>query len=255
VSEAVLVERRGAVASVVMNQPDKRNALSPEIYLGLADAFSKLQDDPEVRAVVLTGGRHFCAGGDISGLDGPGLAFRGEMHRGQRAVRALVGGRLPVIAAVEGSAYGAGLSLAMACDFVVTDENAAFCAVFPRLGLTPDYGLLWTLPQRVGISKAREMMMFGDVLRGQQALECKLVDRCVPSGSVQETALAMASQLAVAAPATIATIKAALSRMPMSLDTTLAWEADVQALLVNSEDFAEGLRAFRERRTPSFRNR
>ena len=254
-AEAVLVQRHGAVASVVMNRPEKRNALSAELYLGLSEVFEALQDEPEVRAIVLSGGQHFCAGGDIGGLDAPGLEFRREMLRGQRAVRAMIGGRLPVIAAVEGNAYGAGLSLAMACDFVVADENTAFCAVFPRLGLTPDYGLLWTLPQRVGIAKAREMMMFGEVVRGQQALDCKLIDRLVPAGNVQPTALAMAEQLASAAPGTIATIKTALSRMPMSLDTTLAWEADTQAVLVNSEDFAEGLRAFREKRKPSFQNR
>jgi enoyl-CoA hydratase/carnithine racemase len=255
VTEAVLVQRHGAVASVIMNQPDRRNALSPELYSGLARTVATLQEEPEVRALVLSGGRHFCAGGDISGLGAPGLEFRREMLKGQQTVRSLIGGRLPVIAAVEGNAYGAGLSLAMACDFVVADENTSFCAVFPRLGLVPDYGLLWSLPQRVGIGKAREMMMFGEVVRGRPALDCKLVDRCVPPGTVQETALAMAQQLASAAPGTIATIKAALSRMPMTLDSTLAWEADTQAVLVNSEDFAEGLRAFREKRPASFQNR
>nr|WP_298723309.1 enoyl-CoA hydratase/isomerase family protein [uncultured Steroidobacter sp.] len=255
-TEAVLVQRHGAVASVIMNRPDRRNALSPELYLGLSKTVAALQEDPEVRALVLTGGPHFCAGGDIGGLEAPGgLEFRREMLKGQQAVRSLIGGRLPVIAAVEGNAYGAGLSLAMACDFVVADENTAFCAVFPRLGLVPDYGLLWSLPQRVGIAKAREMMMFGEVVRGQRALDCKLIDRLVPIGTVQETALAMAQQLASAAPGTIATIKAALSRMPVSLDNTLAWEADTQAVLAHSEDFAEGLRAFREKRPPTFNNR
>jgi enoyl-CoA hydratase/carnithine racemase len=254
-TEAVLVQRHGAVASVIMNQPERRNALSPELYLGLSQTLAALQEEPGLRALVLSGGRHFCAGGDISQLDAPGLEFRREMHKGQQSIRSLIGGRLPVIAAVEGNAYGAGLSLAMACDFVVADENTAFCAVFSRLGLVPDYGLLWSLPQRVGIAKAREMMMFGEVVRGRQALECKLIDRCVATGAVQETAQSMAQQLASVAPGTIATIKAALSRMPMSLDAALAWEADTQAVLVRSEDFAEGLRAFRDKRPASFNNR
>jgi 2-(1,2-epoxy-1,2-dihydrophenyl)acetyl-CoA isomerase len=254
-TEAVLIERRGAVASVTMNLGNKRNALSQELYSALASGLEALQEDAAIRAVVLTGGKHFCAGGDIGKLDAPGLEFRREMLQGHRIVRSLIGGRLPIVAAVEGNAYGAGFSLAMACDFVVGDENTTFCAAFPRLGLVPDYGLLWTLPQRVGVAKARQLMMFGDVVRGLAAYEFKLIDRLASTGAVFETAMTMAEQLATAAPATIATTKAVLSRMPLSLDSVLAWEADTQALLARSEDFAEGLRSFREKRAPQFNDR
>lgn len=137
---AVLVERHGSVA-VTLKQPGRRNALSKALCPELARTLANLQDDSELRAVVLHGGAQFCSGGNLSGLDDPPLAMRQAMFEGHRNVRMLTGGRLPVVAAVEGNAFGAGFSLAMACDFVVADEDSAFCAAFGRVGLQPDYGL------------------------------------------------------------------------------------------------------------------
>lgn len=251
-SDAVLVERHAAVAVVTMNLPQKRNALDISLVEALVESLTRLQDSGEIRALVLTGGRHFCAGGDLSALDNPPLAMRRAMQMGQRIVRALTAGPLPVVAAVQGTAYGAGFSMAMACDFVVADEGASFCAAFGRVGLTPDYGLLWTLPQRVGIGVARELVMLCEPVPGTKAHELGLVDRLAESGKVPETALDLAERLAQAPPATIATTKSVLARQPLSLDAMLAWEADTQTLLTGTADFAEGVQAFAQKRPARF---
>jgi len=252
VNQALQIERIGNIAQITMNLPKTRNALASPLYTGLAAELARLQDDTDVRAIVLTGGRHFCVGGDLGGLEVSPLEIRREMAHGHRIIRLLAGGPWPVIAAVEGNAYGAGFSLALACDFVVADEETSFCAAFGRVGLAPDYGLMWSLPQRVGTGMAREILMLCEPLAGARARELGLVDRLVTNGTVLEEALKLAARLALAPPGAMAATKAALARLPMPLDPLLAWEADTQALLVNSEDFAEGVRAFREKRSPRF---
>lgn len=254
-TDVISISRHGNVAQITMNLPQKRNALTVPLYTALADALARLQDDAGVRAVVLYGGSHFCAGGDLGGLDASTLDMRRGMLRGHRIVRALTGGPWPVVAAVEGNAYGAGFSLALACDFVVADENAKFCAAFGRVGLTPDFGVMWTLPQRVGIGATREILMLGEPIDGAKAKTLGIVDRLCEPSAVLDTAFELAQRLAAAPPGTIATTKAALSRLPMPLDAMLAWEADTQSVLVRSEDFAEGVKAFMEKRAPKFDGR
>jgi enoyl-CoA hydratase/carnithine racemase len=252
-SDPVLVERRGSVAIVTLNQPRKRNALNRTLSAALGRALTELQDDAALRALVLTGGEHFSVGGDLGDLSVPALTLRSAMQTGQRSIRALTGGRLPVVAAVQGNAFGAGFSLAMACDFVVVDAYSSFGAAFGRIGLTPDYGLMWSLPQRVGIGMAREILMFCEPVKGEQAKAIGLADRLAEPGQVIATAVALAERLAALPPATVATTKAVLARLPMPLDTMLAWEADTQALLAGSADFAEGIAAFGERRAAAFK--
>jgi len=254
-SEPVQIERRGAVAIVRMALTHKRNALGPVLVPALADALEQLQRDTQLRALVLSGGTHFCAGGDLGGMDPAPMAMRSGMQMGHRIVRAIAGGPLPVVAAVEGSAYGAGFSMAMACDFVVADDNTRFCAAFGRVGLVPDYGLLWSLPQRAGLGLAREIMMLCEPISGAKAHEWGLVERLSASGKVLDTALELAQRLAQQPPGTLAATKAALSRLPLGLDALLAWEADTQAVLAASEDFQEGVRAFAEKRAPRFSGR
>lgn len=170
-SEEVLIEHRGSVAVLTMNRPRRRNALNIDLGAQLAQVLREVQEAPQIRAVVLWGGSHFCVGGDLSDLGAPALTMRRSMQIGQGIIRQLTGGRLPVVAAVEGNAYGAGFSIALACDFVVADEATTFCAAFGRVGLQPDYGLLWSLTQRVGVGTAREIVMLCEPIAGRQAKE------------------------------------------------------------------------------------
>lgn len=254
-SDPVVIERRAAIAVIRLNVPEKRNALTSALYPALARALETLPSDASVRAIVLTGGRHFCAGGDVDDLSGAGLDLRHAMQQSQRSVKAIVSATVPVIAAVEGAAFGAGFSLAMACDFVLADENTRFCAAFGRVGLAPDYGLLWSLPQRVGVARTRELIMLCDPIAGVEAHACGIADRLCAPGTVFESAMALAERLASAPPGTIAVTKMMLARHPQTLETLLAWEADAQALLLTSADFQEGVKAFQEKRPPRWEGR
>ncbi|OYW17817.1 MAG: enoyl-CoA hydratase, partial [Burkholderiales bacterium 12-64-5] len=250
---AVTARNTDGVVVVAMNRAARRNTLAADLYTALADLLEDLQYDANARAVVLTGGAHFCAGGDLGDLDAPALHTRRAMVHGQRIVRALVQGRLPVVAAVEGAAFGAGFSLAMACDFIVAEAKSSFCAAFGRVGLMPDYGLGWTLPQKIGLGAAREVLMLSETLSGTAAHDLGIVDLLAPEGAVLEVATERARRLAGAAEGAISATKSLLGRAPLSLDAALSWEADTQTLLIGSQDFREGIAAFRERRHPRFK--
>lgn len=252
-TELVAIRREGAIAILTMNQPEKRNAVSPELTSALVELIQALQDDRTCRVIVLTGGQHFCAGGSLDSLSTSGLTMRQDMRDGHRLLRLISSGRVPLVAAVEGAAFGAGLSLAAICDFVVADSNSRFGAVYGKVAIMPDWGALWTLPQRMGLGATRELVMMNKILDGGTAQRLGLVDILVEDGRVLEAALERARELANCAPGAISATKAALSRFPQSLDVLLDWEADTQALLIASEDFATGRDAFFSKGAAQFR--
>lgn len=251
------VRREGGVTIITLNAPAKRNALIPEVRKGLLAALAEMESDAECRAIVLTGAAgYFCAGGDISAT-GPmtPLEVRARIKLQHQLIEAIVNHSKPVIAAVEGPAFGAGLALATACDFVIAAETATFCAAYGKIGVMADLGLFWSLPQRVGIGTFREIVMFGDVIAAPEAKVMGIVDHLAPAGGALELSLTRATRLAKAATASISLTKALLARMPLDLSTVFAAEIDGQAVLSTTEDAREGIRSFAEKRAAQFKGR
>ncbi|MDB5590986.1 enoyl-CoA hydratase/isomerase family protein [Enterovirga sp.] len=247
--------RDGAVAVLSLHAPTRRNALSLAMRAELHRELAAALADPDCRVVVLTGeGGHFCAGGDIVGMEGlDAISSRGRLASAHAIVRMLVEGDKPVVAAVEGFAVGAGLSLAAACDIVVASREARFACSFNRLGLVPDLGLAWTLPLRVGMGRARRIMLSGDTFDAAAAERWGLVDELAEPGQALAAALALAGRIAAeTAPLSNACAKRLLASMPGSLDDVLRAEADSQSILYASRDFAEGRAAFLAKRKPVF---
>ena len=164
----------------------------------------------------------------------------------------LITGPKPVLAAVEGSAFGAGMSLAVACDFVIAAQGARFAASFAKIGLSADAGLTWLLPQRIGYSRSRWLMISADIVDVDQALAIGLADELSPTGGALDAARASANQISALAPLSIAAVKATLANPPETLDEVLNTELDNQVRLVTSADYIEGRTAFIEKRAPVF---
>ncbi len=250
----VQVHQDGPVTRLVLNQPARRNALSIPLRAGLVAGLEAAMSDTGCRVVVLSGaGGTFCAGGDITGMAGiTGVAGRQRMALVHRLVRLVVQSEKPVIAAVEGHAIGAGLSLAALCDIVVASGTAKFTCSFNRIGLVPDLGATWALPLRMGLGRAKFAIMTGRTLDAAEAERWGLAEMVVAAGEAETAALALARELAAKAPLSNGFAKALLARMPRDLDEMLRAEADAQAILYGSRDLAEGRAAFGEKREPSF---
>jgi enoyl-CoA hydratase/carnithine racemase len=249
------------VATITLDRPDRMNALTFEVYRELTDTFAALARREEVRAVILTGaGRAFCTGGDVKDIIGPLLemtpAERADFTRMTceliRRVRELP---RPVIAAVHGPCAGAGAALALACDLRLASPEARFGFLFVRVGLCgADMGAAWMLPRVVGAGRAAELLMTGDFVDAQEAFRIGLVNRVVPAEELPGAARALAAKLAAGPAQGLAQTKRALDREAgMDLGQALDAEAAVQSVCMEHPDFAEGFRAFLEKRPPRFR--
>lgn len=251
----VLLERHGPIAVLTLHAPERRNALSPDLRLRLRERLRVACHDGDVRVIVLTGAQGtFSAGGDIRTMGerpDPVLA-RQRLEVLHDTVRLILAGPKPVIAAVEGHAFGAGFSLAAACDHVVAAEGASFCASFSRIGLVADCGLFWSLPQRVGAGCARDLLLSARVVDAAEAKTVGIVDRLVPKGGALKAALEKAQSYLPLAPLALAATKSALARHPAALDDALAMEADLQASLRVSADHLRACEAFLAKRPVVF---
>ncbi len=250
----LLEERRGATVVLTMHQPARKNALAMPMRVAMIEAIERIEADDTVRAVVVTGSDGtFCSGGDISGMDAPDFAGGRERFRmTHRLVRLMVESAKPFVAAVEGWAAGAGMGVATCCDTVVAGEGAQFVSPFNKLGLVPDFGLLHTLPRRVGVGAARQIMLRGAPFDAAHGLKIGLVDEVVAAGSALARALAIAAEYEEMAPIPLAMVK---NYMSQGLAAALDWERTAQAAMFVTADHIEGRDAFLGRRKPVFTGR
>ena len=251
------VQTQDAVTILTLSYPEKRNALAIPLRDKLTQALRQALQDDHCRVIVLTGeGEHFCSGGDISGFDGAdAIGGRQRMEKFHEMVRLILKSEKPIIAAVEGHAAGAGMCVAADCDLVVASTDAKFTCSFNKIGLLPDLGGLWSIPARMGLGRAKLMMLTGRTLDATSAQAQGLVETLCAPGQALKTAIELAQEIAQCAPLTHGLIKSALARGAMSVDTLLSLEADLQGLLFSSEDFQEGRTAFMEKRKPTFRGK
>lgn len=248
----VQTARAGALLTVTLSRPEVLNALTPALLGELRDAL-RVAADPDVRAVLLTGaGRGFCAGADLSVLPGGAVEETVETHYNP-VVRELAALEKPVVAAVNGVAAGAGLSLALACDLRVLSAAAVLTTGFSGIGLALDAGMSHTLPRLVGPARALELAYTGRKVTADEALSLGLGELVLPADGFLEAATAFAARLADGPTGSYARIKAQVAASSTNtLDEQLRLEASVQGEASRTADFAEGVRAFREKRPPKF---
>ncbi len=248
----------GKVQILTLDAPQRLNALSTDMRVLLRERLREANENSEVRSIVLTGaGSAFSAGGDVRQMaqrPDPMVA-RQRLDVLHDVVRQILAGPKPVVAAIEGIAFGAGLSLAAACDHVIAAEGSRFSAAFGRLGLVADCGLFWTLPQRIGLGATRDLLLTGRPFDAAEARQLGLADALVPAGTALQSALEKAQAYEAVAPLAIAATKSALVRRPPALEDALQMEADLQAFLRSTQDHQRACEAFVAKRPVQFEGR
>ncbi|MCB9358087.1 MAG: enoyl-CoA hydratase/isomerase family protein [Calditrichaeota bacterium] len=257
--ETILYERTDAVLKITLNRPDRFNAFNAQMHKELADAFKNAAKDDEVRSVILTGaGKAFCSGQDLKEVkDDPNTSLADRLRKNYNPnimrVREL---EKPVICAINGVAAGAGMSLAMACDLRIASEQVTMLQAFVNVGLVPDTGSTWVLPRLLGYHKAFEICSTGRPIKAEEALKLNLVDEIVAHDQLESFTLELATKYASAPTKAIGAIKRALNKASaVSLEEALDYEAYLQDILGQTEDYREGVSAFNEKRKPNFKGR
>jgi len=253
----LLFQKRGAIALLTLNRPDRLNAVSLGMYQAMERAFDTIDRDRGLRAVVLTGeGRAFCVGADLKAHGERGMtdAERSDYVRaGQLASRRIQDCPRPVVAAVNGHAIGAGLEMALASDLVVAAEDAKLRFPEISLGTFIGGGAVYTLARRVGLAKAKELIMVGDFFSGADAVSLGIANRSVPAGLVLATAMELADNLAGKAPVSLGHAKRLLNRvLHLDPETAMQLEADALVACMRTQDWKEGVLAFAEKRPARF---
>ncbi len=256
----VLVAREGAVCVITLNRPAALNSFTADMHGLLLAALNAAADDASVRAVLVTGsGRGFCAGQDLNdpAMLGGDVDVGAVIERFYRPLATRVRSLpVPVVAAVNGVAAGAGANFALCCDLVVAARSASFIQAFSKIGLVPDCGGTWLLPRLVGRARALGLAMLGDKLPAEEAVRIGLIWQAVDDAALKDSALALAQRLAAMPAKALAETRRALdAALPMDFGDALALEATVQRELGRGHDFAEGVAAFLAKRPPVFKDR
>ncbi len=265
-SDPVLYQQDGHVVTITMNRPETRNPISEAGMVdGLVAALERLTADQSVRCAILTGaGTAFSSGGDLKKMfealeqraGNPTETPRYYSAGIQRIPLAFEKVEVPVIAAVNGAAIGAGNDLACMCDIRIAGDSAKFAESFVKVGIIPGDGGAWLLPRVVGYSKACEMAFTGDILNAQEALACRLVSKVVPDAELMEAARAMAARIAANPPKAVRMTKRLMVQgQGMGLAAILEMSAAMQALAHTTDDHREAVTAFLEKRPPVFTGR
>jgi enoyl-CoA hydratase/carnithine racemase len=257
--DLLLVERADGIVTCTLNRPEKKNAVTREMWIGLTELFEAVAVNPNDRVLVITGaGDGFCSGADLGdggtaeAATGVGGALAGMRVVG-RAALALHELAKPTIAAVNGVAAGAGCNLALGCDLIVASDQARFSEIFAKRALAVDFGGSWLLPRLVGMHRAKELVLLADVIDATEAERIGLVNRVVTHEQLHETVRDLAGRLANMAPLALAASKRLLDQsMAVSMAEAIEAENTAQALMSTTHDTAEAILAFFERRTPRF---
>ena len=260
--QTIIFEKRDLVGLLKLNRPEKLNAFGGPIRDEILDLLPRLAADESVRVLVITGeGRGFSAGGDIDHLkhlreNQDEQGFRAILAKGQQITRSMRALPKPVLAAVNGPCAGAGFSFALGCDMRIASDKATFGPSFALIGLHPDWGGSWFLPKLVGSAKACELVFTGSMISAAEAEKIGLVNRVVPHDELMTAAFEMAERMAKNPPGVLRLAKESIYRsLSSDLETAFARETEVQIDCFYSEDFLEGLTAFKQKRKPQFRGR
>jgi 2-(1,2-epoxy-1,2-dihydrophenyl)acetyl-CoA isomerase len=258
----VVEKHEDGVATLILNRPDKLNALNIALAVALNETLGRIATDKNIHAVILTGaGRAFCAGGDLAEIwkgrqENDVADLEPLLRAGMQMVLKIRTMRQPVIAAVNGAAAGAGMNIALAADIRFASEAAVFGQNFAKVGLFPDYGGTFFLPQLMGPAKAAEMLYTGDMIDAKAALQLGLVNRLVPADKLEGEAMAFAKGIVHGPRLASRALKQVLfGNQRAELAKALEYEVEEQMKCFASEDCAEGLRAFFEKRKPNFQGK
>ena len=262
--EDLLLEKKDGIATITLNAPDKRNALSVEMQKSLPLAVDEVARDDEVKVVIVTGaGNAFCAGGDLEWME---AIFAGTLKPSRYENFQIAGQgwadvfpRLdkPVIAAINGACVGAGLAIALSCDIRIASEKAKFGSLFILRALVPDCGLTYSLPRTVGTSKALELMLTGELISAAEAEHLGIVSRIVPPDELMKITQELAVRISRQPPVALELTKRLVYRGMMDdISHHLEWETYAQRLCFQTEDFKESVLAFLEKRPqPRFKGK